>query len=126
MDVYLDEKNNPWVVISLRLLEKSDIKCILDTGFSGGIALPKYYLPLVAKKTPLFSERFEFASGEVTTFPIYTTPVRCQKKSFNVKLMFIDNTTPLVGISFLKHYKLELDIPNKLIALKNFVKTSDL
>jgi len=116
--LYLDDKNNPWVVLAVNLLGKTSVKCLIDTGFSGGLALPVFYSSLVEKKVSLFSEKFQFANGDENWFPIYSTRVKYLKSSIELKLMFIDNTVPLVGLSFLKFFDFDLNIAEKQISLK--------
>ena len=120
MQPYLDLKNNPWVDIELDLSVKTDVKCLIDTGFSGGIALPHYYFSLFKNKVPISTENYEFANGQQNEFAIYALTVRVNKIKVDVKVMFIESGMPLVGISFLKHFTFEMCIPKKQISLNIF------
>ena len=122
----LDEKHNPWIVLNVKLSVPTNIKCLIDTGFSGGIALPKYYFSLLSQKIPVTYEKFEFANGDQDEFAIYSVRVKCMKNAFDIRTMFIDNGVPLVGISFLKRYNFGMNIPHEKIGLSDYVKVSEL
>jgi predicted aspartyl protease len=93
------------------------VKCLIDTGFSGGIALPAYYFSLFKNKIPMSTESFEFADGRQQTYPVYGTSIKVGRRRLDTKVMFIDNHISLVGISFLKHFAFNMDIPDHNISL---------
>ena len=118
MNPYLDEKKNPWIDLTVKLSISTDIKCLIDTGFSGGLALPKYYSHLYEKKRPIGSEVYEFANGEQENFLFYEVRTKYKKRKIDVNLMFIDTKTPLVGIAFLQYLYFCLDISKDIIKLE--------
>lgn len=48
--VYLDPQNNPHLKIEVFLSSWITVDCLIDTGFSGGIALPESFLPGFGQK----------------------------------------------------------------------------
>lgn len=100
MNPYLDRQNNPHVKIEALLTTWKMVDCLIDTGFSGGIALPETYLNLF-KHEPVGFQEYELADGSLTTFAIYKTKVRFKNKTSEITLFFTKSSEGLVGIEFL-------------------------
>ncbi|MEI7603894.1 MAG: hypothetical protein WCJ19_02645 [bacterium] len=114
---YLDEHQNPWININVKLSMWVSISCVIDTGFSDGLALPKYYEKLFDNHIPLYNLQFEYANGEKEMKPIYTVKIKAFKKAYDTRMMFTDNSTPLVGLKFLRDYAFFLELKNDKISL---------
>lgn len=72
---YLDSRNNPHLRFEILLAVWTKCDCIIDTGFSGGIALPERYRAALHKEPALFQE-FELADGSYATYALYTTKIK--------------------------------------------------
>lgn len=117
MNSHLDSQNNPRVNIEAMLSLWVEIDCLIDTGFSGGIALPQEFLVGFDKKPVVYRE-YELADGSFTTFAVYKTMVRFNQKSKEITLFFTKSSEGLVGIEFLTGFKLTLDLKKFLVTLE--------
>lgn len=117
MNLYLDPQNHPRIRIGIQLSVLKTIDCLIDTGFSGGVAVPETYRTSFRKK-PVGYQEYELADGSRTTFALYTTVVTFQNRSKKVTIFFTGGTDGLVGIEFLmgwcwivdlKHYSINAE-----------------
>ncbi len=115
-DVYLDSKNSPFAQIQVLLSSWKTFNAIIDTGFSGGIALPKTYQKQIKTKSAVTQE-FVIADGSSVFFNIYKTRVKFRNVEKNITLLFTDNENILLGIEFLYGFKFTLDLKKAKIDL---------
>lgn len=69
MNPYLDPQNNTHLKLEIFLSSWVVVDCLIDSGFSGGVALPKSLLTEMSKK-PIAYQEYELADGSFTTFGI--------------------------------------------------------
>lgn len=117
MNPYLDSQKNPHVKIKVLLTSWTTIDCLIDTGFSGGLALPdKLKIGLSTK--PVMFQRYELADGSLTTFPLFVLNVKFNNKIKEVTAFFTKSNEALVGIEFLMGFKFVLDLKKMIVELK--------
>ena len=109
MNAYLDAQNNPHLKLEVLFSSPQKVDCLIDTGFSGGLALPESYLANF-KTQPIAYQEYELADGSFTTFAIYKTKVRFQDINKEITLFFTKSNESLVGIEFLIGFKFVLDL----------------
>lgn len=87
MNPYLDSQNNPRLKIEVLLSSWTTADCLIDTGFSGGIALPEHFLAGFSKK-PIVYQEYELANGSLTNFAVYKTRCNFKNMGREVTLFF--------------------------------------
>lgn len=117
MNPYLDPQNNPYLKIEVLLSSWKTVDCLIDTGFSGGIALPKNFL-VGFKERPLVYQEYELADGSFTTFAVYQTRARFKSISRELTLFFTKSNEGLLGIEFLTGFRLVLDLKKFFVTLE--------
>lgn len=117
MNPYLDGQNNPHLKLEVFLSSWVAIDCLIDTGFSGGVALPVSLLSAFKKK-PIAYQEYELADGSFTTFGIYKARVRFEEVNKEITLLFTKSKEGLVGIEFLTGFRLLLDLKKFQIKLR--------
>jgi len=117
MAVYLSPHNTPRVIVRVGLSTPVDIDCIIDTGFTGGIALPKSYQSSFSTQPGIF-QQYQMADGSYTTFRLYTVKVTYEKRTKEITLFFINNAEALVGIEFLNGFRFLMDLQKQKIELR--------
>lgn len=117
MNPYLDQQNNPHIRIDIFLSGWITTDCLIDTGFSGGIALPKRFQKHSLQK-PVLYQKYELADGSFTSFSLYETKIRFKSIAKATTLFFTKSTEGFVGIEFLTGFKLVLDLKKFLIVLE--------
>ncbi|MBI2008226.1 hypothetical protein HYS82_01060 [Candidatus Amesbacteria bacterium] len=117
MNPYLNPQNQPHLKLEVFLDAWSSVDCLIDTGFSGGIALPESYLSGF-KHSPSVYQEFELADGSYTTFAVYQTKVKFEKIVKDSTLFFTKSSEGLVGIEFLTGFKFTLDLKMSLVKLE--------
>ena len=117
MNPYLTPQNNPHVKIKIFLSSWKEVDCLIDTGFSGGIALAKKYKTASLVK-PIASQKYELANGSITEFELYQMKTRFKNKTKEVLIFFTQSEENLAGIEFLNGYKFFLDLKNLKVSLE--------
>lgn len=117
MNPYLNKENNPYIKIDVFISKWTTIGAIIDTGFAGGISLPKKYLRFFNNRIPLTIQRFVLADGSTKLYPIYEANVRYKGKVKSVYLVF-SGEQALVGIEFLTGFKFVLDLKKFSVSLE--------
>jgi len=117
MNPYLDKQYNPHVKIEILLANWIIVDCLVDTGFSGGIALPKRFREGFHQK-PVLYQRYELADGSFTSFSLYETEVKFKSTTRGITLFFTKSSEGLVGIEFLTGFKLVLDLKKFLVMIE--------
>lgn len=114
--VFLDSKNSPYATIQISLSSWKTFDCIIDTGFSGGIALPKKYQKEFHAE-PLATQEFIIADGNSVFFKVYKTRAKFRQITKDITIFFTDNENALLGIEFLKGFKFVLDLKKMQVDL---------
>jgi len=96
------EEFEPFVKASIKnnmleISERGDFAMTVDTGFSGGIALPDKLIKQIGLK-PVVYDRFRLATGEVVNLPVFRGQVVVKNKA--IKAWFIPGDS-LIGMEFL-------------------------
>lgn len=117
MNPYLDPQNHPHLKVKVLLSSWKPVDCLIDTGFSGGIALPENYL-VGFKERPIVYQEYELADGSFTTFAVYQSKVRFKEISKEITLFFTKSNGGLLGIEFLTGFRLALDLKQLLVTLE--------
>lgn len=101
-------KDNKWSAVS----------CLIDTGFSGGIALPnsyKKYFP----KNQFIEARYLLADNSEVVVDTTITIVNYKGKKKDIAVVFMGNTEEgLVGVEFLDQMRFCLDLKNNRVELQ--------
>lgn len=110
--IYLSGKH-PFVklVINLPKGGQASVGCLVDTGFSGGLALPKEFQSHFPQDE-FIESRFNLANGsEIAVDTTYTT-VEYNGRKKEVAVVFIGDSEALVGVEFLDQMRFCLDLKN--------------
>lgn len=116
MNPYLDGQNNPHLKLEIFLSSWVEVNCLIDSGFSGGIALP-VSLQSAFRQKPIAYQEYELADGSFTTFSVYKARVRFEGANKEITLLFTKSKEGLVGIEFLTGFRLVLDLKKFQIKL---------
>ncbi|MBU1130086.1 hypothetical protein KKE45_02075 [Patescibacteria group bacterium] len=117
MKLYFDKSNSPRLKTKTFISTWKTIDYLIDTGFSGGIALSEKYQKHFKKK-PVAYQEFELANGSLVNFAIYKTKIKILKKSKEITLIFTKSADSLLGMEFLTDQKLILNLKNHKISLE--------
>ena len=110
---YLTLQNHPRVKINiLKSSFKRVVDCLLDTGFSGGLALPEFYQTKLKLK-PLAYQELELADGSLVIFAVHKIRIKYKNLIKTVSLIFTKSEDALLGIEFLEGLKFTLDLKKK-------------
>mgnify|MGYP001615294661 CR=1 FL=1 len=116
--IYL-KGNHPFIKLAIKLPPNlwQNIDCLIDTGFSGGLALPvsfKKYFP----KNMFFESRFVLADGSEAKVETSFTTVKYQNLRKEIAVIFMGNNSEgLVGVDFLNHQRFCLDLKKRKVEL---------
>lgn len=114
---YLTSQNHPRLKINIiKGSFKKMVDCLIDTGFSGGLALPEVYLAQLKLK-PLAYQELELADGSFVTFAVFKIRVKHNDVKKIVSLIFTKSEDALLGIEFLEGLKFVLDLKEKRTSL---------
>ncbi len=116
MKTFLSSQNSPFVKLKIKLDKWREINCLIDTGFSGGLALPKQYEKLFQVK-PIVFQKYQLADGSEIEVALFQTEVQFNKHKKQIYLFFSNTDVPLAGIEFLSNLKLTLNLKNHTIQL---------
>jgi len=117
MNPYLDSQKNPHLKLKIFLTSWTEVDCLIDTGFSGGIALSASLLTAFKQK-PIAYQEYELADGSFTNFKIYKARVRFKDVNKEITLLFTKSREGLVGIEFLTGFRLLLDLKKFQIEIR--------
>lgn len=115
---YLRDKH-PFLQLKLKLpsLGWTPLECIIDTGFSGGLALPKQFRTEFPEDE-FIESRYTLADGsEVVVDTTYST-VLYETHKKDIALVFMDGDDNLVGIEFLDQMRFYLDLIDYKVSLE--------
>ncbi len=115
--IYLSATRHPFVQIDIRFANSlKTIDCMIDTGFSAGIALPEKYFPLIDQQSK-WKQSFELADGSLVTFDLHKLVVRYGKTTKTLSALFTKGNDALVGIEFLQGFRFLLDLRDNTVEL---------
>lgn len=117
MTLYLDPHHNPRLKILINLTRWEPMDCMIDTGFSGGVALPGSFKKSFNPK-PVAYQEYELADGSHKTYALYELLVRFDHHTKRVTAFFTNSMEGLVGIEFLTGYYLHLDLKRFTVKLE--------
>ena len=117
MNPYLNKEKSPCLKIDVFISSWITLDAIIDTGFAGGISLPKKYQKFFKNKTPLTVQRFLLADGSTKLFPIFEIKIKYKGKVKFLYLVFSGDEA-LVGIEFLLGFKFVLDLKKFEVSLE--------
>ena len=116
MNPYLDRERSPHIKVEIFLFSWIDFDCIIDTGFAGGISIPKHFQNYFKSRQPLTFQRFILADGSTRLHPLYETKVKFKNKEKTIFIVF-SGKEALVGIEFLLGFRFVLDLKKFLVIL---------
>ena len=117
MNPYLDQHHNPRLQIQVKLSTWETLDCLIDTGFSGGIALPQKAQKKLDSK-PIAFQEYELADGSHKIFTLYKIESRFNHRQKLITGFFTESNEGLVGIEFLTGFYLELNLKRFTISLE--------
>jgi len=105
--------NHPFVKLSVHFPsgDAVDINCLVDTGFSGGLALPKKFQSHFPQDE-FIESRFSLADGSEVGVDTTYTAVEYEGQKKEVAVVFVGDSEALVGIEFLDQMRFCLDLKN--------------
>lgn len=90
---------------------------VLDTGFVGGLQLPKPWLP-IGGPPPSGTAVFQFADGSLATLDVYEVTIEIAGVTLQTELVFNGPSERLIGFEVLKHFFVTLDYPAGEVTLE--------
>lgn len=118
MKAFLDSRGHAYIRLRLPSFNKViEIDFLVDTGFSGGIAIPsnlehKFNFPRISRAT------WELADGSEIELDVYLGRIKAQKgRDEEISAIFSDGKEGLVGIEFLRGKKFVLDLKKFAVSL---------
>ena len=117
MDVYLTPHNQGRVRVKVKDKKWETADCLIDTGFSSGLALSSKFLSKFSLK-PIAKQDFELADGSIAPFNLYKTKVKFKNTQKETLVIFTASEDNLAGLEFLKGFTLLFDLKNFKISLK--------
>lgn len=117
MTPYITENNQPRVKLKIVSPSVKTIDGLIDTGFSGGLALSEKFLKYFSGQ-PIAFQEFELADGSLIDFAIYQTIVLAKSKRKVLSTIITKSDDNLVGIEFLHGLRFVVDLKNEKIELK--------
>ncbi|OGG26419.1 hypothetical protein A2960_06085 [Candidatus Gottesmanbacteria bacterium RIFCSPLOWO2_01_FULL_39_12b] len=115
--IYLSASHHPHAKVHVKFNNTwSTVDCLIDTGFSSGIALPVKYLSLINERAK-WRQSFELADGSLVELDVYKLSIRYADKTKIVSAIFSQGKDALLGVEFLDGYSLFLDLKNYKVSL---------
>jgi len=110
--------NHPFIQLRVKIPKTGwkKLDCLIDTGFSGGIALPKNFRQNFSEDK-FIESRFTLADGSEMMTDVTYTKVEYDGKEKEVAIVFIGDLGCLVGVEFLDQMKFCLDLKAKKATL---------
>jgi clan AA aspartic protease len=115
---YIDERNQPWVEITVGEGDnKKTLHVLVDTGFTGELQLPlAIAVPLGLKLVGVAP--FEFADGSSSRKMLFSGVISFGKEQQPVTITVSNSNTPLLGTGLLSGYTLLIDYVEKQFTIK--------
>ncbi|MBI2309926.1 hypothetical protein HYU89_03420 [Candidatus Collierbacteria bacterium] len=113
MKVYLTDHDSPRISIGIKAPKnRLTIDCLIDTGFSSGIALGLSLLPKLQPQK-IAEQEFELANGIRIFFNVYVVKIWENSKIRELPAIFTESEDHLVGMEFLLGHRLMIDLKSK-------------
>lgn len=90
-----------------------DLEVLIDTGFDGGIAIPKSFTDL--STLPFVKQTWKLADSTEISVPVYAGYVQIDKLDPVMTIIIVLGDEPLIGRQVLNHFKVILDHGKKII-----------
>lgn len=117
MNPYLDEDRYPRIKVDVYLSSWTLVDCFIDTGFAGGISLPKHFQNYFKLRKPITYLEFMLADGSTKFYPIYEIRLRYKHKQKTIPTL-LSGKEALVGLEFLLGFKFVLDLKKLQVTLE--------
>lgn len=117
MQTFLSPNGHAFVkVILLGVDEDVELDCMIDTGFSGGIAVPsslegEFDFPVFTRLT------YQLANGDEMEVDVHLGEIIDEGAHKQIAAIFADGDEGLVGIEFLRGKKFLLDLIDNEVRL---------
>ena len=92
----------------------------LDTGFESGLQLPDVWLPIL-NPPPKQAVRFLLPNGAYEDTTTYTVRVELDSTEIEVETFFSPNDDVIVGLDFMRDYRLEINFVAGTVVLERVV-----
>jgi predicted aspartyl protease len=110
---YLTDHDSPRISIGIKAPKTwTIVDCLIDTGFSSGIALGLSLLPKLQPQK-IAEQEFELADGSRIFFNVYVVKIRENGKIRELPAIFTESKDHLVGMEFLLGHRLMIDLKSK-------------
>lgn len=110
MNVYLTGHQSPRVKIDLQTGSSwISLDCLIDTGFSSGLALNQSILTQIKSK-PIAKQEFELADGSIINLDVHLARIKFNNRSQYLPTIFTESNDNLVGMDFLRKRQLKIDL----------------
>ena len=116
-NVYLQGKQ-PYLLLKISLPggKWKKLRCLIDTGFSGGVSLPLKYKNYL-KLQNLFEAHITLADGTETTVDAGIGKIKFNDQTKFIDILFMGSPEALVGVEFLDQMIFCLDLKRKKVTL---------
>lgn len=110
MQTFLNPQGHASTKIRLNGISKTvELDCMIDTGFSGGISLPRE-LQVELDFLEIYKSTWELADGSQVESEIYAGKIETPEGVKEIAVIFSNGREGLVGIEFLRGKKFVLDL----------------
>ena len=119
MKVFIGRHKHPFVKQTLKDKTKAiPLICMIDTGFAGGIAIPKSLETTLSWRV-FMSQEWKLADGNNIELDVYQGRVELNKCQIeDIGAIFVNGNEGLVGMEFLMDKKLVFDVKKNLVELE--------
>lgn len=114
----IDERNQLWISLTVGgSTQKRTIEVLVDTGFSGELALPlQIAIPLGLQLTA--AGEYQYANGSRSIEMVFTGSLDWGSKNRLVAVNVLNSDVPLLGGGLLHGYILLVDFEKKKLVIK--------
>lgn len=114
----IDERNQLWVPLTVGgSTQKKKIEVLVDTGFSGELALPlQIAIPLGLQLTA--AGEYQYANGSRSLEMVFTGSLDWGSQNRLVAITVLNSDVPLLGGGLLHGYVLLVDFEKKQLMIK--------
>ena len=108
--------NNLQAFLTISLTNGSKIDCLLDTGFDGGLMLPRSFVE--ANNIEITgNETFTATEGMIFTAEIGIAEIFWLNDDFSIRCVISDNEESIIGVEMLIDTILEIDYINLTVKI---------